>query len=152
MAVQVHHTGITVSDVERSVEFYKLFGLEETARFVLEGDEFATVVGVPGAVAQFVMLRGENTVVELIEYTQGAGQGFERNNNDVGSAHVCFTVDDMQETRERLQAAGVPLLADPTTPADGTSFSFLRDPDGISVEILQVGPGATLEAMGVESA
>lgn len=152
MGVQVHHTGITVGDVERSAEFYKLFGLEEAARFVLEGDEFEAAVGVPGAVAQFVMLRGRNTVVELIQYTQGAGQGFHRNNNDIGSAHVCFTVDDLEQTRQQLEAAGVRLVAAPTTPAEGTSFAFLRDPDGISVEILQVGPGATLESMGVESA
>lgn len=152
MGIQVHHTGITVSDVERSAAFYKLFGLEEATRFELEGDEFEAAVGIPGAVAQFVMLRGNNTVVELIQYRQGAGQSFERNNNDVGSAHVCFTVDDMEETRQRLEAAGVSLVAAPTTPADGTSFAFLRDPDGISVEILQVGPGATLEAMGVGSA
>lgn len=151
MGVQVHHTGITVSDVERSVEFYRLFGLEEATRFVLEGDEFEAAVAVPGAVAQFVMLRGTNTVVELIQYTQGGGQGFKRSNNDVGSAHVCFTVDDIGETRRRLDEAGVPLVAPPTTPADGTSFAFLRDPDGISVEILQVGPGATLESMGVAS-
>ena len=152
MAVQVHHTGFTVSDVDRSAEFYKLFGLEEAARFVLEGDEFEAAVGVPGAVAQFVMLRGKNTVVELIQYTQGAGREFDRSNSDVGSAHVCFTVDDMEQTRQRLQAAGVSLVAAPTTPADGTSFAFLRDPDGISVEILQAGPGASLVTMGVESA
>ncbi|HZP14913.1 MAG TPA: VOC family protein [Nocardioides sp.] len=152
MGVQVHHTGITVSDVERSAAFYKLFGLEEATRFVLEGDEFEAAVGVPGAVAQFVMLRGKNTVVELIQYTQGSGRGFDRSNNDVGSAHVCFTIDDMEETRRRLESAGVPLAAAPTTPAGGTTFAFLRDPDGISVEILQVGPGATLESMGVESA
>lgn len=152
MAVQVHHAGFTVSDVERSVEFYKLFGLEEAARFVLEGDEFSAVVGVPGAVAQFVMLRGKNTVVELIQYTNGPGRAFERGNNDVGSAHVCFTVEDMEETRRRLEAAGVPLFAAPTTPADGTSFAFLQDPDGISVEILQAGEGASLKTMGVESA
>jgi len=152
MAVQMHHTGFTVSDVERSVDFYKLFGLEEVTRFVLEGDEFEAAVGVPGAVAQFVMLRGKNSVVELIQYTQGAGRLYEGNNNDVGAAHVCFTVADMEETRRRLEAAGVPLVAAPTTPADGTSFAFLRDPDGISVEILQAGAGATLESMGVESA
>ncbi|MBS1842782.1 MAG: VOC family protein [Actinobacteria bacterium] len=152
MGVQVHHTGITVSDVERSAAFYKLFGLEEAARFVLEGDEFEAAVGVPGAVAQFVMLRGNNTVVELIEYKQGAGGSFGRGNNDVGSAHVCFTIDDMAETRKRLEEAGFPLVAEPTTPEDGTSFAFLRDPDGISVEILTTGPGATLEAMGVPSA
>lgn len=152
MGVQVHHTGITVSDVERSAEFYKLFGLEEAARFVLEGAEWEAVVGVPGAVSQFVLLRGKNTVVELIQYTQGAGRGFGRNNNDIGSAHVCFTVDDLDETRQKLEAAGLSLIGPPTTPADGTSFAFLRDPDGISVEILQVGPGATLESMGVESA
>jgi catechol 2,3-dioxygenase-like lactoylglutathione lyase family enzyme len=98
------------------------------------------------------MLRGRNTVVELIQYKQSPGDGFQRNNNDVGAAHVCFTVDDMEEARRRLEAAGVPLAAAPTTPVDGTTFAFLRDPDGVSVEILQVGQGATLASMGVESA
>lgn len=152
MGVQVHHTGITVSDVERSAEFYRLFGLEEAARFELKGEAFEAAVGVPDAVAQFVMLRGTNTVVELIQYTQGAGQPFGRGNNDTGSVHVCFTVDDIEETRQKLEAAGVSLVGPPTPPEDGTSFAFVRDPDGIGVEILQVGPGATLESMGVPSA
>lgn len=152
MAVQVHHTGITVSDVERSAEFYKLFDLEEAARFVLEGDEWEAAVGVPGAVSQFVLLRGSNTVVELIQYTRAAGQGFGRGNNDVGSAHVCFTVDDVEGSLRRLEAAGVPSIGPATTPVDGTSFAYVRDPDGITVEILQAGPEATLKSMEVESA
>jgi catechol 2,3-dioxygenase-like lactoylglutathione lyase family enzyme len=150
MAVQIHHTGMTVSDVERSADFYKLFGLEEAARFVLEGDEWEAAVAVPGAVCQFVMLRGANTVLELIQYTQGAGGRVDSDNNDVGAAHICFTVKDLGETLQQLEAAGVSPIGPSTTPEDGTCLAFVRDPDGRSVELLQVGPGATLKSMGVE--
>lgn len=152
MGVQFHHTGLTVSDLDRSAEFYKLFGLEEASRFVLEGDEWEAAVAVPGAVSNFVMLRGTNTVLELIEYSQGAGGRVDSGNNDVGAAHVCFTVADLNETLQKLEAAGVTPIGPPTTPVDGTCLAFVRDPDGRSVEILQVGPGATLESMGVKVA
>lgn len=157
MSVEIHHAGLSVSDLERSIAFYSLFGLEEVRRVELSGEDFSKSVKVPGAVVRIAALRGDNALLELLEYTDPTGQPFERSNNDVGSSHVCFRVDDIDATARKLEEAGVKLNAPPSTPADhglseGIRFSYLRDPDGVTVEIMQAGPHNTHEALGVRSA
>ncbi len=145
----VHHVGITVADVERSIAFYaRHFGLREAARGTLEGAEVAAAVGVPGARLTWVMLAGGGATVELLGYdAPGDGRPYGLRNHDVGAAHVCFLVDDVAAACDRLRAEGVPVLAPPTTPpaegpGAGVSFAYARDPDGITVELLQRGAAA----------
>ncbi|MBA2513709.1 MAG: VOC family protein [Solirubrobacterales bacterium] len=155
---EVHHTGITVSDLERSVGFYcSAFGLEETRRVELGGEAFEEAVGVPGAEVELAMLAGGNTVVELLQYKTSSGKPFTLKNNDVGSAHLCFTVDNIEAVYGSLVEKGVPGVAAPSEapeagPAEGTRFAYLLDPDGITVELLEVGPGTNLKALGVTNA
>ncbi len=103
------------------------------------------------------MLAGGNTVVELLQYKTSSGKPFTLKNNDVGSAHLCFTVDNIEAVYGSLVEKGVPGMAAPSEapeagPAEGTRFAYLLDPDGITVELLEVGPGTNLKALGVTNA
>ena len=64
----VHHTGITVSDLDRSVAFYERLGFEVAERMEEEGEEVERGVGVPGAKLRVAMLEGPNSRLELIQY------------------------------------------------------------------------------------
>ena len=68
-AAQIHHTGITVSDLDRSAAFYGgLFGFREVLRSEYAGEEVAQLLGVEGASITVVMLGTENSLLELVKY------------------------------------------------------------------------------------
>lgn len=144
---ELHHTGLTVSDIERSIEFYgSLFSLEEIARVEMEGPAVERNLDVPGAKILVVLLRGQNSILEFVQYLRPGGELFLLRNCDVGAAHVCFAVDDIEEFMRQLEAKGItpngpPNDPIPDGPAAGSRFMYFRDPDGLTVEVLQPGPG-----------
>ena len=147
---EILHVGMTVSDLDRTVEFYcGLFGLRKVSRGQAGGEQVATVVGIAHAEMRIAMLAGENLLVELIQYTVGNGQPAAPSTNDIGSAHVCLSVDDIDAVYRELYEKGVEFVAPPSPPLDdaGTRVVFVRDPDGIPVELLQPGRGGSLAEM-----
>jgi catechol 2,3-dioxygenase-like lactoylglutathione lyase family enzyme len=139
----VHHVGFTVGDIDRSSAFYrKYFHLRELGRFSLQGDVLARAVAVPGAELRAVLLATEDDglVIELLGYVTPDGRPFDRGNNDIGAAHLCFQVDDLAGLVERMTADGLELNAPIQEQVAGTPMIYLRDPDGINIEVLQPGP------------
>ena len=117
----LHHTGYTVSDLDRSVAFYRdLMGLEVIAQQEKQGGYLAAIVGYPDAHVKMAHLRAPASghVLELFEYIAPEGETPERiEPRDVGTAHLCFLVDTGINT--------------------GGYGIYLRDPDGILLEIFQ---------------
>jgi catechol 2,3-dioxygenase-like lactoylglutathione lyase family enzyme len=144
MILGVHHTCITVSDLDRSVAFYRdLLGLdlvltEESER---SSDDRSGNLGVSGAKVKLAILNAGNTQVELIEYVTAQGRPFDRKNNDVGATHIAFQVEDIDATYQSLLDQGVRFTAPPTTipagPMEGWKWTYFFDPDGVSLEIIQ---------------
>lgn len=138
---EINHLGLTVGDLDRSVAFYtSMFGLEEINRGEADVEYVATGVGVPHAKLLVAMLEGANTRLELIQYARSSGNDVAPSNNDVGAAHVCFPVEDIETAYAELVAKGIEFIAPPSpSQGEGTSrFAYMRDPDGITVEILQL--------------
>ena len=145
----IHHVGITVADLERSLEFYaSVLGLPVIA--VSEPEEVGSVVGVPGARARFADLdAGNGQVLELAEYeTRGRAEtpgdrGSPRDVSQAGSSHVSLVVGDLAATLESLADQGTqPIGATAQLSGgiwDGCSVVYLRDPDGMVVELLERG-------------
>jgi len=134
---KLHHTGVTVTDLERAVEFYtSLFGCTVDARFSVSGDAFGTVVGHDGVSGQFVHLRSDEGRIELVEYEPAGTSREPPALPDPGGTHLAFAVDDVDATVAGLPA-GIETLSEPRTTASGTRLVFLRDPDGNLVELLE---------------
>jgi catechol 2,3-dioxygenase-like lactoylglutathione lyase family enzyme len=138
----MHHVGITVRDLEESLQWYeRIFGVER--EFIADGSgpELAKAVGVPDAQLRFAFLRFGSCVVELLSYDNERQDTFDRSNADVGSAHVCIDVPDLQKSYEDLQARGVEFLAPPLHidegPLKGCSFVYFKDPNGVTLELLE---------------
>jgi lactoylglutathione lyase len=114
---------VRVSDLEASLAFYSTLGLTEVRRSDHPGGRFTLVyLAVPGDEAGEIELT-HNWDEE--QYTGGRNFG-----------HIAFEVDDIYESCERLQNAGVTILR---PPRDG-HMAFVRSPDEISIELLQRGP------------
>ncbi|HEY3079054.1 MAG TPA: VOC family protein [Chloroflexota bacterium] len=148
MAVgRAFHTGFTVSNLERSLAFYRdLLGLEVVVQFV-PAEYFARVVGFPGARARIAFLRvpGDTHRLELLEY-EPQGEPTPRETNRPGNGHICFYVDDLPAMHRQLSAAGVTFVSEPVPitagPNQGAQAVYARDPDGFAVELVQPPPTA----------
>ncbi len=148
MVPSMHHFGLTVSDLDRSVAFYTgYFGLSEVMRPRLEGAGISSAVGRPDAKLTASLLVGRNTILELLQYERPAGRSYELTNSDVGAAHPCFVVDDVQALYERMAGDGVVFHNPPQDLGWETLMAYCLDPDGINVEILQPGPELELDQL-----
>jgi catechol 2,3-dioxygenase-like lactoylglutathione lyase family enzyme len=140
----VHHTCITVSNLEKSLEFYRdVLGLElvMTEESQRSQDDRSDNLGVPRAQVKLALLRAGDAQVELIEYVAAGGRPFDRKNNDVGTMHIAFQVDDIDAAYQAMLAQGVRFTAPPATipagPMKGWKWTYFFDPDGVSLEIIQ---------------
>ena len=140
----LHHTGLTVSDLERSLHFWRdAMGMEVLFQQEKAGGYLEAIVGEPGAHVLMAHLAfgGEGPRIELFQYlAPGGGRHFSRP-ADQGFAHVCVACDDLGEWLERLIAAGgtpfsVPVEIDTGVNRGGRGV-YLRDPDGHVVELFE---------------
>jgi catechol 2,3-dioxygenase-like lactoylglutathione lyase family enzyme len=136
----MHHVGITVRDMEESLQWYeRVFEVEREFIAYGSGPELSDALAVPGAKLSFAFLRLGSCVVELLHYDNERELSYDRSNADVGSTHVCINVPDMQQAYEKLQAKGVQFLAPPLDiddgPLAGCSFAYFTDPNGVTLEL-----------------
>ena len=144
----LHHTCYTVSDLARSLRFYRdLLGCEVVSEQEKRGGYLAAIVGYPDAHVRMAHLRvaGGEHVIELFEYLEPAPGRAEVEPRNVGASHLCFLVDDLPGFYERLREQGVDSFVSPPIEVDtginrGGYALYLRDPDGITVELFQPAP------------
>lgn len=138
----LHHTGLTVADMDRSLRFWRdAMGLEVVFQQEKAGGYLEAIVGEPGAHVLMTHLAfgGEGPRIELFQYLAPSGGQHLSRPADVGFAHVCVACDDLDERLERLVAAGgrpfsKPVEVDTGVNKGGRSV-YLRDPDGHVVEL-----------------
>ncbi len=147
MAQQVnptHHIGVVVRNLERSLEFYRdALGIEiirgRTTFSDRDMEGIARAAGAPGYKIAVAFLSTGNTMIELVEYDP-PGKDFTLSSSDVGAPHFCIEVDDIEAVHSRLAEKGVEFYAPPYRIQDGyasgVQFTYLRDPDGISLELI----------------
>ena len=136
-ALEAHHYGVTVTDLEEAVAFYRdVLGLDVLDRFSVSGEAFATGVGVADAGADFAHLDAGDTRVELVAYDPAGDDATAQSVNQSGAKHLGFAVDDLDGFYEDLPS-DVDTVSDPQTTASGTRILFLRDPEDNLVEIVE---------------
>lgn len=132
-----HHYGVTVTDLDRAVEFYRdVLGLDILARFDVSGESFAEGVGVAGATGQFAHLDAGGSRVELVEYSPESEAAESGAVNRPAAKHLGFEVGDVDAFYEGLPS-DVETMSEPQTTETGTRILFLRDPEDNLVEVLQ---------------
>jgi catechol 2,3-dioxygenase-like lactoylglutathione lyase family enzyme len=146
---RLDHSSLTVSSLERSLAFYgELLGCEVVSVRERHGGPTARIVGYPDVHLRIADLRAPSGghVIELIEYREPPGISVPIEPRLIGAAHLCFVVGDLGAVYEALRAAGVDSFVSPPVgigeEAGGGRALYLRDPDGIIVELVEAGfPG-----------
>lgn len=141
----VHHAGITVADMDRTLAFYRdILGLTVFRDMIRSGPTLAGIVGYPNARIRIAYcgVPGDTAGVELLQYLEPTGEGIGGETNRPASGHVCFAVDDADEIFQRIVEAGFqPRSEAPVQvtegPNTGAKAFYVRDPDGFTVEFIQ---------------
>ena len=138
----VAHTSFTVSDIDRSVAFYRdILGMELVAQFEGSGQIVETILGMPGAHLKTAFLKMGDYTLELIQYLSPKGKPYNRRTCDVGPCHIAFLVADINEAYKTLSAKGVHFKSAPQGgELEGKPHwaCYMTDPDGITLELNQV--------------
>ena len=144
----IYHTGLSVSDLDRSIAFYRdLLGLELVAQWDSSQPYLRTVVGFPDGELRIALLRlpGEAGAaghhLELLEYRVPRGARGDPRTCNPGNVHVAFRVEDLDETYHELRAKGVRFKSAPVEVTHGRNRGakavYLLDPDDITLEMMQ---------------
>jgi catechol 2,3-dioxygenase-like lactoylglutathione lyase family enzyme len=145
----LHHVGFTVANMEPSIEFYSLLLQAEPAMRRRYGEQFISeVVGYEETLLDCALfsIPRSGVILELLEYLRPVGARVDTETYNVGNAHLCLIVDDLEREYRRLREAGVEFRSPPVDvpadieddPAKGGRALYLRDPDGITVELLEM--------------
>lgn len=142
--IAADHTGITVTNLERSLEFWRdVLGFELSHRAHQTGGLASEITGVDGAEISIAVLKTPTGhKIELLEYLAPADRKhFAPNPCDVGSVHVALTVDDLEAVVNAIAPFGWKAAGQPQTlqsgPNAGRRVVYVRDPDGTTIEFMQ---------------
>ena len=118
------HTMVRVSDLEASIAFFALLGLEETRRLDNEGGRFT-----------LVFMAAPNQHESPIELTYNWDGDKDLPSDSRHFGHLAYEVKDIYATCQHLKDSGVTINR---PPREGR-MAFVRSPDNISIELLQAG-------------
>jgi lactoylglutathione lyase len=124
MKTKYLHTMVRVKDLEKSMAFYELLGLKETRRIENDKGRFTLV---------FMAPEGQPEAPVELTYNWDGDEGLPSDSRHFG--HLAYGVEDIYALCEKLRDAGVTINR---PPRDG-HMAFVRSPDNVSVELLQMG-------------
>ena len=124
MGLTYLHTMVRVKDLEASMAFYRLLGLEETRRYENDKGRFTLV---------FMAPPGQPECPVELTYNWDGDEGLPSDSRHFG--HLAYRTDDIYALCQHLMDNGVTINR---PPRDG-HMAFVRSPDNISVELLQAG-------------
>ena len=148
MIETLDHVGFTVSDLDRSVAFYRdLLGLQLVWERVYEEEYVRTAVGYPTTRLRcaYLKLPGCHVHLELLEYQDVPRDSVELRRANPGNAHLSLAVPDIDTLYRRLKESGVDFVSPPVTSTagyyQGSKTVYFHDPDGISIQLMELHRG-----------
>ena len=124
------HAALTAKDMAKSLKFYT-----EALGFKVAFDLKNPRTGDPW-IEYLLVAPGQ-----FLELFYG-GQDAPQTPDAAGFNHLCFAVDDLEATVERVRSAGYPIDVEPQLGSDGNWQAWVRDPDGVRIELMKIMPAS----------
>ncbi len=140
MIKELNHVGLSVSNIDESLEFYRDYlGMEVILELDIQDDRIGRVVGIPGAKCRIIHLRLGEATLELFEYSEPSGKNVAKDGRqcDHGISHIGFEVNDIHKHLKEIQERGCKMLGEPVEFRPGVWVAYFRGPDGEVVEFRQ---------------
>jgi methylmalonyl-CoA/ethylmalonyl-CoA epimerase len=132
IVVLPHHFGMSVSDLDRAIDWFdKVLGFELDRK-----EDFLAKFGV-----HIAFIKSGDFSIELFQHDQAQPASSERSvpNEDIrtlGNKHMCFQTADLDAILDRLKVHGGTIAMGPFD-APGSRAAFILGPDGALVEVIQ---------------
>lgn len=146
LAQAVDAIGMTVSDMDRAVDFYtKVLTFEKVSDVEVAGDAYEHLYGVFGLRIRVVRLQLGEEFIELTDYLAPEGRPIpvDMRSNDKWFQHIAIVVSDMDKAYQRLRefkiqhaSTGPQRIPDWNKGAAGIRAFYFRDPDGHHLEVI----------------
>lgn len=148
MVGRIYHVGLTVSDLDRSIIFYRdILGLEFQGEILMVGEETDKMFHKKNCKARVAYLNGSKNMeappVELIQFVDNAVNNVQSDLFTTSISELCFYTEDIDSVYKNLIENNIECLSEPqyfdfTAQGFGKSKAFyFKDPDGIILEMMQ---------------
>ena len=129
MITGIAHTAVTVKDMAESVRFYtQALGFHEAFEF-----------SHPDTGAPWIVYLGISPG-QFIELFYGGAEDCPWKDSRIGFNHLCFAVDDIEASIQKVRDAGYPIDSEPVQGVDSNWQAWITDPNGIRIELMQIMP------------
>lgn len=127
----VNHVAISVINIKRSIEFYKKFGFKEFKEWKAEDESI-----------KINMLKLSNTVLEIFCYKEykelpETAKSTATDLPVLGTKHLALGVEDIEKAKEFVIKNNICKDVEIRKGRLGKEYFFIKDPDGILVEIIE---------------
>lgn len=142
------HVGITVSNIENSIKFYRdILGLTLKGQALMEGKETDALFAMNNCKVKIAYLNGSDNIIsppiELLEFVNNETIKDKPQLNKISISEICFRVDNIEKVYKHLIDNNVECLSEPQE-FDFTAYGFskskalyFKDPDGIILELME---------------
>jgi catechol 2,3-dioxygenase-like lactoylglutathione lyase family enzyme len=142
----VDAVGLTVSDMDHSVEFFsKLLSFEKVSDVEVVGSEYERLKGLFGVRMRIVRMKLGDELIEFTEYLAPKGRPIpaDSRSNDQWFQHIAIVVSDMDKAYQQLRthkvqhtSTGPQRIPDWNKAAAGIKAFYFKDPDGHNLELI----------------
>ncbi|MBY5567011.1 VOC family protein [Rhizobium leguminosarum] len=138
---RMDNVGIVVDDLEETIDFFRDLGLELEGRAEIEGEWAGRVTGLGDQHVEIAMMRTPDghSRLELSRFLRPSAVADHRDApvNALGYLRVMFTLDDIDETLERLRKRGAQLVGEVVNYQDTYRLCYIRGPGGLLIGLAQ---------------
>ena len=139
--LNIRHTGIVTSNIEKSISFYENFGFKIQKDMLESGDYIDNFSDLSGVLVRTVKMSLENgDMIELLNYKSHPEKpDMSRKITQIGCSHIALTVPNLDNLYDKLLEQDVDFNSPPQYSPDGyAKVTFCKDPDGSLVELVEV--------------
>jgi catechol 2,3-dioxygenase-like lactoylglutathione lyase family enzyme len=136
-----HHIALRVSDIDRATQFYvdALDGHRLTSQMEYAGPDAAMIMGTPNAHFKVCLIGFDEGAIELFQFLEPVHEVKPTAQAEAPIIHFCFTVDDVPEALERVEAAGGKRFWPEVMNMPGDfQVVYVTDPDGHVFELIDI--------------
>jgi len=137
----LHHVALSTPDLDRCIDFYcRVFGAElavPEANWGVGTQHADRSLEVSDSAARFAHIKVGKAFIEIFEFTNPPPEKLARRSVDIGIAHLCFEVDNVNEEYRRLKDCGMEFHSEPVDFGDGSRYVYGKECDGNIIELLE---------------
>jgi catechol 2,3-dioxygenase-like lactoylglutathione lyase family enzyme len=139
---RMDNVGIVVDDLPATIQFFRELGLELEGQAIVDGEWAGRVTGLGDQRVEIAMMRTPDghSRLELSRFLAPPVVADHRNApvNALGYLRVMFTVDDIDETLDRLREHGAELVSSEVVQyEDSSRLCYVRGPGGLLIGLAQ---------------